>query len=497
MNITVTIGGVDATGFVVERSLKKDDVMTSQVDTLTFNYKKYGTKTFLPVIGDEVIVTDTDTSTVMFGGNITEIAVRSEAGGVAVYDVTCTDYSSILSGELIATTYVNKTVKYIIDDILPAGFTSNNVLGDITIKKIVFNYQSVDDCIKKMASIINYNWYVDYSKDVHFFAKNQELSPFNIDNNLTDVIVDSLEVERSNSQLINSIYVIGGDYVGNSRDEIYNAVTDQTIFPLANKFSSKPTVTLNSVAVDVGVDNLQTFTDGFDVLWSYGEKYIRFENALTSGDVVEITGTPLIPVIVKLNEPSSIGTYGIRQLKIDDASIKDIDTAKQVAKAKLEAYKNGTTSGKFSTYTGGLRSGQTITINNSILGIDESFLIKKVSTRFLSNAVAVYTATIVSYEVVGIIELLQDLLNIKNELTDLKEDVVLTKIEQIIEEINVVELVEVQKQNEIEEDIEVEESIEDNPMGAGNLVWVYGYYMPTSSTDTKRMAKADRGAKYN
>jgi len=205
MNITVTIGGVDATGFVVERSLKKDDVMTSQVDTLTFNYKKYGTKTFLPVIGDEVIVTDTDTSTVMFGGNITEIAVRSEAGGVAVYDVTCTDYSSILSGELIATTYVNKTVKYIIDDILPAGFTSNNVLGDITIKKIVFNYQSVDDCIKKMASIINYNWYVDYSKDVHFFAKNQELSPFNIDNNLTDVIVDSLEVERSNSQLINSI----------------------------------------------------------------------------------------------------------------------------------------------------------------------------------------------------------------------------------------------------------------------------------------------------
>ncbi len=295
----------------------------------------------------------------------------------------------------------------------------------------------------------------------------------------------------------NSVYVLGGTFVGNARTEIYDAVADQKQFPLANKFSNKPAVTQNGSPIAVGTEYLQDFPDGpFVALWDYNQKYLRFETAPTAGDVIAITGTPLVPVIVKVDEVVSIGNNGLRQFKIEDKSIKDIDTAKQRALAELEAYKDGITSGSFSTYTDGLRSGQTIQITNTILDISESFLIKKVRAKMLTNDTIIYTVTLVSFKITGIIELLQDLLNIKTELTDLDENTTLTKINQISETIDFDELIEVQTQVQIDETIDVAENVRGNPWGTGVVQWVWGIYNNTGLSDPKRHPKYNNGAKY-
>lgn len=491
MNIQVKVDNIDVTNQIDFRTFKKTDILTSQVDSLDFKYSKFGTRTFVPQRGQEVIVTDLDTSEVFFGGIIDEVDLELIKNSTVDYFVKCLDYSAELSGDLVANTYEDKSIQYIINDILPSGFTANNVQGTIIVGKIVFNYMNVSACIKKLATQINYNWYVDYEKDVHFFAKSTELSPFNLVNDVDENFIGgTLQIDKSNSQMRNSVYVLGGTFVGNARTETYDGVANQLQFPLANKFSEKPTVTQNGSPIAVGTEYLQDFSDGpYVALWDFNQKYLRFQTAPTAGDTIAITGTPLVPVIVKVNEPTSITNNGLRQFKIEDKSIKDTDTARQRAQAELQAYKDGVASGSFSTYTDGLRSGQTIKIKNTLLDIDESFLIKKVRAKMLTNDTIFYTITLVSFKITGIIELLQDLLNIKTELTELDENVTLTKVENILETIDIAEEVEVQTQVEIDENIDIDEEIRKDPWGTGTVTWVWGSHYPVDANDQRRAPK--------
>ena len=157
---------------------------------------------------------------------------------------------------------------------------------------------------------MNYSWYIDYNKDVHFFAKNTELAPFNLATDTGMFIWDSLKLTEDLTQIRNKVTVIGGEYEANNRTETYVADGEQKQFPLAYKFSKAPAVTVNAVAKTVGVDGLDTVTneDAYDCFWSFNEKYIRFKdsNYPDAADVVAITGSPLLPVVVNVPDQTSI-----------------------------------------------------------------------------------------------------------------------------------------------------------------------------------------------
>jgi hypothetical protein len=299
-------------------------------------------------------------------------------------------------------------------DTYATDFTLDNVSGSFIIKSIAFNRITMSECLDKIAKALNYFWYVDYEKDIHFFPKNDEIAPFNLSDTSENYAWNSLQITQDISQLRNAVYIEGGEAEGNPRTEEFTAPAEdveRTTYRLANKFSSKPVVTVNSIAQTVGIDFLNSDAD-YDCMWDYNQKYIRFTdgNIPPVGHIVEVTGNPLYPVIVRVQSTTSIGVYGVYEFVIRDKSIRSKEEARERALSELEAYQNGVIEASFKTYTKGLKAGQVININSTIRGINESFIIQSVRLVSRGNNTVEWSVSLATLKTVGIISFLQDLL---------------------------------------------------------------------------------------
>ena len=410
----VLINSVDRTEEVVKGSLIIDDVLTSQTDSARFRVKA---KTYNPSIGDEVIINFDGTRE--FGGRITGIT-RSDRV-FRMIDVDCTDWAVDLDRKKVAKVYFNATAKDIIEDIIDTinaelgfSFTYTKVSGATTVfSKVAFNYLEASKCIEQLADSLNYQWYIDAHKDLHFFAKGDEIAPFSITDTSTDVIRETLYIDDSFSELRNRIIIRGGEFEGATREESYITDGSQMTFNLAHKYAQLPTVELEGTPLDVGVENLDNDkleAGTIDAVWDFNQKYIRFKLAPTIDEELTIEGNPLFPLIVVAESPESIAEYGLKEHTIVDKSIKSTNFAIDRGISDLEAYKDGVQSGEFETYTHGLRSGQLISVNSDKIAINDSFLIRSVRMEEFGNTGARYIVRLASNKVVGIIELLQLLL---------------------------------------------------------------------------------------
>ena len=201
---------------------------------------------------------------------------------------------------------------------------------------------------------------------MHFFKKNDEAAPFNLTDTSDNYIFDSLVIRDDISQIRNRVKVRGGEAIAESRTEKLSGNGEKLEFPLANKFSSKPTVTVNGSSKTVGLDFLDLDTD-YQVMWSFQQKYIRFTAGNTTPTPtspattnINVTGTPLKPIVVQKQHNPSVVRYGVYEFLAINDSIRSRDEALQYAQAQLEAYANSIRAGSFDTYTGGLKSGLTI-----------------------------------------------------------------------------------------------------------------------------------------
>jgi hypothetical protein len=141
MAIMLKINGTDYSSQVVRDSLEIEQILTSQADTVSFQYKKYGARSYIPAISDEVTIYLDGTK--IFGGNITNIDIKnlSNPSGL-IYDMQVTDYTYQLDNLLVSKSYTNKTILEIIQDIVASyapTFTTTNVSSTFNIAKIVFN----------------------------------------------------------------------------------------------------------------------------------------------------------------------------------------------------------------------------------------------------------------------------------------------------------------------------------------------------------------------
>ena len=419
IDLSITINGVDRTNKVQYLSLSIKDNINQRRDTCTFNVKKKPDDTFFPKVNDKIIVLDGTTR--IFGGIITSIDSTIESINLVNYSVSVVDFTYLLDRRIVLERFRGKTVSFIIDFLLnkydTEGFTMNNVLGSQVINSITFNRIKFSECIEKIAEMTGYSWYADYNKDLHFFPKDEKVSPFQITDTSNNFIWDSLNVTNDLNQMRNAVYIEGGEEVGNERTEDFTAQGDEaerTYYRLAHKFATRPTVTLNSVAIDVGIENLDDDLN-FECMWSFNEKYLRFTmgNIPAVDDNVSVTGDPLFPIVVRVRSRTSIKEFGLKEFVIRDKSIQSRDEAKSRAFAELKAYQNGLQESSFRTYTKGLRSGQTITINSPLRDIQEKFLIQSVTFKMIDNENAVYNVTLATLRTIGIISFLQNLIKEK------------------------------------------------------------------------------------
>lgn len=404
MNIGIEIDSVERKASVLVDSLRIDDLINQQA-----NEARFTTVGYRPSAGDEIEITDG--AETIFSGIV--LSIEQHIRGIKVeYEITCKDWAHYLDRKLVNERYESTTVAAVIEDIIDTyttGFTYANVQGTQTVNSAAFNRIPVSDCLERLAELTGYSWYVDFEKDIHFFPKNSDPAPFMLSTDGGNHVWDSLEVTEDLSQLRNSIYVIGGEAEGNARTETYVADGDQLQIPLANKYASIPTVTVDGTPQTVGVDFLDA-EDDFDCFWSFQQKYVRFKDSTkpAAADEVEVTGTPLFPIIVNVPSIVSINEFGEYQFKIKDPSIRSREQAIERAKAELKAYAATIEEGSFSTYRSGLKAGQVISI--SAAGISGDFLIQSVSLRMRTPVDGEWHVKIATLRTVGIINFLQSLL---------------------------------------------------------------------------------------
>jgi len=491
MAFEIIVNSVDRTAQISRGSLEIQDVRTSQVDTARFSVKN---KAWTPSKGDEVLIYFD--SVLRFGGRVVDVNKVNRM--FQEVSVECQDWSVDLDRKRLAKVYINQTAKDIIEDMVDVvndelgfAFTTANVQETQTLGRVVFNYQEISKCIEDLAKALNMQWYVDADKDIHFFTKGAETAPIAITDDSEDVLQESLEITDSFSELRNVVIVRGGEYVANSRTENFTADGVQATFNLAYKFSSEPTVSLNGTPLDVGIENLdnQGLIDGdFDCLWDYGQKYLRFQNLPALDDELEVVGTPLFPLIVLAEEANSISAFGRKEYIITDLNITSQDVAAQRAVSDLEAYKDGVKAGSFMTYTPGLRSGQIITVNSDMLGVNEVFLVRSVTTSEHGLTGAQYTVELANNRIIGIIEFLQQRLLSERQVIGIRENEVPNLIKLDSQRVGVTETITRMEEMEDNQDIEVMETITFDPFIAE---FVLADYFPIDASDPKTPMRLD------
>jgi len=202
----------------------------------------------------------------------------------------------------------------------------------------------------------------------------------------------------------------------------------------------------------------------------------------------------LIPIIAQVEDLDSITQYGRFEFAKTDKTIKSSEEAKQYGEAQLEAYAQSIREGSFRTYTGGLVSGQVISIALTDLGVDDSFVIQRVTLSMVSRTKGEWSVELATLKTMGIIKFLQDLLLSDNKKVDYNEDDVLekyyldTKVIEVVEQVGPIEAI-----TNDELDVEVDEDLVKDPFGAGvKPDFVLTPYIPTGHTDPKREFMLDR-----
>lgn len=503
----IEIAGNDKTELVEWKSFNISGALTKEVDTLCFSLKIHSKDYYKPNVGDDVEVFDGEIK--IFGGEIIKIDESVEGSKLLSYNVICQDYTHLMDKKLVFDTYEDEEIADIVKDIIATycpGFTTNNVIDTGTeLDYILFNYQQPSKCLRELAELIGYDWYVDYDKDIHFFNKKiGEEAAFNLDDNSGNYIFDSLIITEDDTQLRNIAYIRGGEYVGdNIEDKVGVGDGVTKTFKLPYRYDELPTVTVDGDPQEVGVAFIDN-EDDFDCLWSYMEKIIRFKNAPESGDV-KVTGKPLIPVLIKAKRSSSISVYGEYECIVVDKTIKTKQTARQRAEAEFNDYAVPVKNASFITTKPGLKPGQKINIQSDIRKIDQDYIIEKVIIKMRAPAGGFYYNIEASTgRTLGIIDFLQSQIEDTNKkvgvfkqegevldiIVDLQniDTVTISEDLKINDETHVVDL-------ETIDAVTINESliraVIDSPP-----VWVYGPYFPVNDADRKRPAFFDRSCNF-
>jgi len=490
MNLTVNIAEIDKSTLINWESLNLSDVINAGANTIAFEISIHAGQTYRPKELDEVEILDG--SVKLFSGKIISIS-DSVAGKLTTQTITVKDWTSetdrITVNDHLSNMTVDAIFAYFAATYLPGtDVTISNVDCAVVIPSIYFKSISMSKAIQMMAEKLNYSWYIDYDKDIHFFAKNSEVSPFNLDATSGNFVWDSLEITINTTQLRNSVLVEGGNMTSSTTKTKYHTGDGtQKTFNTDYQFASKPVVTVGGVTKTVGIDNLDNDAD-YNCLWNFEQKYIRFVSASASAAAIQLVGYPLIPIMVLVEDLASIAKYKKYEYKITDNTIATEAEALQYAQAQIDAYGMPFKEARFVTYQSGIKSGQTISVNLADRDINETFIVQRVAMTLLSQTEGEYTVELATLRSIGIVDFLQKMISEQNKNAKVSDTEVLKKYTQLNETIEVTE--EINLVDPIYRDdvtVSVTEEIVKDPLGAGVMPdFVLAPYMPTSNTDPKR-----------
>lgn len=392
------MNGDNVSEFIAKQSLRINNVITSEIDTANFVLQDMTIDgRYKPLEGCNMSIfkgdIDDGVPEKIFGGVLISAPQRQLAIGKYKYDVNCLDYSKRLNNRLVLENFTNQTAKYIIEFLvnkyMPEFTTANVQTGD-TIPAISFNYKLLGACIKQIADETDYEWYVDYNKDIHFFSRNTNIAPYELNETATSGRFKDLEIDIDISQIRNYIIVRGGYYLSNLYTQTIVADGEQLEFNLGYSPYAPISVKVNTVSKTLAVDNF--VTSGYDFVVNFTEKIIKNLDyaKLSSGDKLTVSYKYKVPILVLVSNQESInqmkaieGGDGNHEYIINDTSIVTLESARNRGQAELSKFAFPHISGSFETDQSGYKAGQLLTINIPTRQIDTQCIIQKVTANSL------------------------------------------------------------------------------------------------------------------
>jgi hypothetical protein len=440
MALQLLVNGVDLTNQIKFPSLRKSENLTKSPDDLSFVIVGLSGKT-IPSLGDEVELFENTTK--IFGGILTEVSESTE-GAVVTHAFKCKDYSQTFDRQLVVKSYENMSitdiVKDIVDEFTDGEFTYTNVdTGLPIIETVKFNYEQPSRCLEKLANLINYDWFIDYNKDVHFFKASNNPAPFNLTETGNNHIWNSLQFNRNIIELKNYIIVRGGEYKSTISEantpDVYEANGTDRVFYQIYRYANVG-VTVDGIPQTIGIDNI-TDPNTVDVLYNFQEKAVKFRenNKPVNGAEVKIFGDAYIPLIAKVRDQVSIGAYGRYDYVIIDKNITSIDEARLRGKAELLKWQNGSYEASFKTRQTGLRTGQYIIVDSPFWGVsNQPFKITRINGTAYSPDAMEYDVHIAISGEVSFVDIMLMLLGKDKLNVSIAQDEVLQALELLSDE---------------------------------------------------------------
>lgn len=196
---------------IIKDSLQIDEFLQDQYSTAAFTVSS-GT----PTVGQSVAISLGQTDgNYLFVGRIQRVSTvyRSRVVERAVTQVFAVDHRWDLNRRLVVRTFAPQSVTSIVTSILTSftsGFTADHVQGNLsTINGISFDFVTVGTALDQLAHHVGATWYVDESKDVHFFTTDEPTNPQTIQ--ASSVFPwRNLSIEVDTGQIRTRAYVEGG-----------------------------------------------------------------------------------------------------------------------------------------------------------------------------------------------------------------------------------------------------------------------------------------------
>jgi hypothetical protein len=423
MAIQILIGGQDYTQYVNFESIDIQSNIAVNNDTAACDVVISQQCIPRPKAGQEIKFVNN--GVIEFGGVIVNPKETALASDVMLYQLDCKDYTFLFDKKVVTNTYNGYTIGNIVKDIVAnftTGFTANNVYGtsqDFYLNQVKFDHEAPSRAIKKLADDINFQFWIDYNKDVHFgeIATIQSPLPNNSLNLDTDTQnYSDLEFDEDISQVRNQIYLLGYKLPA-----MYSVTQSFVCDGQNNTFTvtyepkhslSSIVVILNGVAQKVKLDLIDgipsSTTQDNTCYVNYANKTFRFNTAPTSGQTLSITYVPMFDMISMYNDPNAItamaqrdGTDGVYEYAIRDEQLTSTDSSLANIRGQMEllkyAYPHYT--GQFNSFLQGWGTGQYffITSNRHMDGQfqNQVFYVVKVVKKVVafqnSNPVFQYT----------------------------------------------------------------------------------------------------------
>ena len=276
----------------------------------------------------------------VFNGFITRVTQIGQDNQRGFIDIQAQDFTRRLQDTTATEVYNNQYTGSIVKDLM-LKYVSDVSYSGVTLGKeipnISFKRKPIYDCIKQLAEIEGFNFFVDVDQDLKYRQKGDVLAGGSI----VAGSATSIDFKTDRSKMFNRIWVYGDRYLTGERDTF--TAFGGSVFVLDERPHNTFVQVGGSVIAPGGIFEMnEQVASGTKWLVSYNDRTVTFTsgtslgyNIPTSGNTVQIDYQKSSPVIKFAEDLASVNLHGAKEKVIVNKEITDPIAAKQLARSEL------------------------------------------------------------------------------------------------------------------------------------------------------------------